>query len=126
MIRPEELRKRNRIQVNFLSIQEIEVSSIGEYFINDDSGLTYDILEGIPLTEEWLIKAGFEKEEVDAVGIATWNEWYLGGLQIDSTGTEAGCENDFYYQTTDRKVKFVHQLQNLYFALSGEELIFNK
>lgn len=75
----------------------------------------------IPLTEEWLLKFGFEKEydkfmfskdkltilirEHDTFnpnGRVYWNSWTIKECQPE----------------------YVHQLQNLYFALTGEELTF--
>jgi hypothetical protein len=68
--------------------------------------------EPIPLTEEWLFKFGF-----DDLGTYGYGR---GNFHI--------ClhENEFYFSINNRKVfiKHVHQLQNLYFALTGEELTY--
>jgi hypothetical protein len=68
----------------------------------------------IPLTEEWLLKFGF-----DDLGTYGYGR---GNFHI--------ClhENEFYFPINNRKVfiKHVHQLQNLYFALTGEELTIDK
>lgn len=67
--------------------------------------------EGVPLTEDWLLKFGFEKEE---------NGYYKSNrhhIVVNETG--------FYYRvpgTTLTRIDFIHQLQNLYFALTGTEL----
>ncbi len=61
----------------------------------------------IPLTEEWLVKFGF-------------------GVEVFVNGTEFsvvdGIASLNYREMEVMKIKYVHQLQNLYFALSGEEL----
>lgn len=76
----------------------------------------------IPLTEEWLIKLGFQSG-----GAKQWlfitldkkDESYLyfnplgKGIAIDQNGTECSYEIELNY---------VHQLQNLYFSLTGREL----
>lgn len=65
----------------------------------------------ITLTDEWLVKFGFEKD-----GQGFVNKIILYG------------ENDFRYNASFFEyhslisVKYVHQLQNLFFALLGEEL----
>lgn len=63
------------------------------------------IAEPIPITEEWYINFGIQ----DA---------YLGNAPL--------CTKEKGLFTTGvidlRKIKYVHQLQNLYFALTGEEL----
>lgn len=71
----------------------------------------------IPLTEEWLVKFGFKK----VIDDARYNEWLVGKLCIEFD--EKGCYftggECVYYSCN---IKYIHQLQNLYFALTGEEL----
>lgn len=72
-------------------------------------------VEPIPLTEEWLIKFGFSKESPDNED--DFNYWEL--KDVEFTDYEDG---DFEINQTGFVFKYVHQLQNLYFALTGEEL----
>jgi hypothetical protein len=76
----------------------------------------------IPLTEEWLLKFGFvdgsylyKNYKVKAGDY--WNsvKFYEGEWCYNNDDSDAGC----YFLTT---IKYVHQLQNLYFALTNEEL----
>ena len=77
-------------------------------------------LIGIPLTEEWLVKFGF-----DRVG-----EWI--GIDFNPrmgirfyNGNSAECDitqDDKFIAFKCGFIQYVHQLQNLYFALTGEEL----
>ena len=70
----------------------------------------------IPLTEEWLLKFGFEKVKnnwmvLDLIALKfTWER--LAGLAVV-------LDNECIYCS---HIKSVHHLQNLYFALTGEEL----
>ena len=75
--------------------------------------LKYSIkgLEPIPLTEDWLLKFGFEKK---------YNEYYLGDIIICEEINDFKFGYDFYEDILE--LKHVHQLQNLYHALTGEEL----
>ena len=78
------------------------------------------MIEPIPLTEEWLIKFGFRyynnhiyvfpnNDSLRLWGFS-WNvQQYLMGL-------------DEFVDIPTPSIKYVHQLQNLYFALAGEEL----
>lgn len=73
-------------------------------------------LQPIQLTQEWLLKFGFFKHEGwfkkgNIVLHPVNNEYYR-------TGTHYGRE------MCTVKIEHVHQLQNLYFALTGEELTF--
>lgn len=74
------------------------------------------IYEPLPLTEEWLIKFGFKKPahswNGDIFHLTEWDEFPLNwAVAMDKNGAILVL-----------KLKYVHQLQNLYFALTGEEL----
>ena len=71
--------------------------------------------EPIPLTEEWLLRLGFHKISFRN----NHNRYDMDNLRY----------NDGIIQLKHRKIsfslascKYVHQLQNLYFALKGTEL----
>ena len=91
------------------------------------SGLFLDKWQAkpIPLTEEWLLKFGFEKENslyvIDKDKYHTFSI-LVGGISFPfiKSNDKAIRENFSFYG-----IKYVHQLQNLYFALTGEELIIN-
>ena len=73
---------------------------------------TYDLLDqyqAIPLTEEWLVRFGF-----DYLDLRFWSSKLCIHLK----------DNEFYvlYEQGRLFIQYVHQLQNLYFALTGEEL----
>lgn len=63
-------------------------------------------LKPIPLTEEWLVKFGFKK------GSKGWFKTLSNNHKFNFYMYKNLCSN-------------VHQLQNLYFALTGEELTIN-
>jgi hypothetical protein len=75
-------------------------------------------IEPIILTEEILLKFGFEKK---LRNYELQNLRFHLNKPIDYDGF-LFCEGSI--AITD-KIQHVHQLQNLYFALTGEELIFN-
>lgn len=74
-------------------------------------------LEYIPLTEEWLLKFGFEKDWSESGQITAWYKIGKWRVYFDN-GKYFFC-NGLDFLT---KIQFVHQLQNLYFALTGEGL----
>lgn len=79
------------------------------------------VLEPIQLTEEWLLKFGFEKQE------------RINGIDYNLHPLIFMFKNKSIWmlkiqmQTIDNgnKIKHVHQLQNLYFALTNTELTWN-
>lgn len=72
-----------------------------------------DDLDPIPITEEWLLKFGFVYKSY-GYGDSEWKQWWFNGYFI----------NGFRCATSNVEIKSVNQLQNLYFALTGEELTF--
>lgn len=80
--------------------------------------LTLSQCKPIPLTGEWLIKLGFNKHGRN------------GGYEVSvHSRDENGVVNfglDDGHHGLEPQLKYVHQLQNLYFALTGEELTMKK
>ena len=74
----------------------------------------------IPLTEEWLLNFGFEKVSFNNdFRIDILNDW---GLIYDSDIKKICIDTGLNSKYLE--IQYVHQLQNLYFALCGEELTF--
>lgn len=75
--------------------------------------------EPILLTEKWLIDFGFEKEE-------DTNEFTISGSTLTILKLRLGVDLRERYEMLSRyfnpDLDYVHQLQNLYFALTGKEL----
>jgi len=77
-----------------------------------------DDLKPIPLTEEWCIKFGFQKDLENTIYKNINKHCFL--CYDNNIVLLLEEENNWCI----RKIKYVHELQNLYFALTGEELIF--
>jgi hypothetical protein len=79
----------------------------------------------ILLTEEWLEKLGFWSKYK-----SNHLKWTFYGFDIDQVsdedenGNEIPQEQTFHY-AYQYEIKYVHQLQNLYFALFEKELTIN-
>lgn len=79
-----------------------------------------DFKEGIPLTPEWLERFGFYK-----VGEDDWriSEFRIRFTEFDQPAFNLWTNGDSEFcESIGQDIKYVHQLQNLYFALTGEEL----
>lgn len=86
----------------------------------------------IPLTEDWLLRFGFEQGGYDFM------EFWIGDFSLMGGDIEPGdgafAWNYYLYRTPafggylhkQIEIKYVSQLQNLYFALTGEELNLQK
>lgn len=123
MIKPQELRLGNLVtdsRGKILNILELLESYARVYTIRKDwwSSTSYEEFEPIELTEDWLEKLGFEKTTPDGwlcLNICndwTFLYWNKGLLELSVNRHSVVLKN----------VMHVHQLQNLTFALTGEEL----
>jgi len=124
MIQANELRIGNWVlNKRYKSGYKMQIESIGEFGLNvevgydglnpiidDDCG--FNECEPIPLTEEWLLKFGFEIHEDGYITCSNGYQWIL------------HLDNEFEFEALKIIVLYVHQLQNLYFALTNEELTF--
>ena len=131
MIHENELRIGNYIRWGndeVLCVDELKQNTIGASGF--EGGLNGFILSkgahGIVITEDWLKRFGF-KEVIDGVGNSTDNypAFERNGICIIKA---SDCfkfwidVDDFYYSYSWTVLTYVHQLQNLYFSLTGEEL----
>lgn len=77
----------------------------------------------IPLTEQWLKDFGFEKE-LDNSMVKGDIAIFLDRRFKTNLFLRDNQENKWF--SFNSKVEYVHQIQNLYFALTGEELTINQ
>lgn len=154
-IKPEELRPGNIVKSDPISIPKlgiwsdgyIRVTAYGIWMLSEGHILKW---EPVPLTEEILVKAGFEKFEdkfhscwEKTHGFNHYHFFIRPELQNQNCGCmgiyHPKCEA--YAPTKDDPERFielepalanftwnirhVHQLMNLWFSLTGEELIIN-
>ena len=126
MILENELRIGNWVKLNKYFYRVYSVDPLAIKLIDKDkitiSGYYVDGIKPIPLTEEILLKCGFTQ---DADGSFQKNDV---SIFLDNR-----FKTNLYLQTNDSdrkfswfgyecKVNHLHHLQNLYFALTGEEL----
>ena len=100
---------------NYVYSNKFVIKSYGvDGFINILKNI--DNFTPIPLTEEWLLKFGFVFD--------SYGEYCKGAYSLDNEYTDKGVYNFVIHKETclDIEIKYLHQLQNLYFALTNEEL----
>lgn len=74
----------------------------------------YENVNPIPITEEWLERFGFKKDK-------SWFGEFYENKEGDSVNSDITVITVFDTGDFDMP-KYIHQLQNLYFALTGKEL----
>jgi hypothetical protein len=89
--------------------------------LNKGSVRWYSKLNPIPLTEEWLIRFGLMDKPY-------YKAFHIGSMEFDIPSMIGGClDNELGLDEENSiHIQSVHQLQNLYFALTGEELKLNE
>jgi hypothetical protein len=114
MIKANELRIGNKVDYygNIVTINYINDTDVG---FSDYVPFDYPLLDEInpvPITEDWLVRFGFEKGRKG-------NVWVILENQL-------GYKNGrIYYNSwaiSENQPNSIHQLQNLYYALTGEEM----
>jgi hypothetical protein len=117
MIKANELRIGNWVKSNIE--QQVTIETI-EYLLNDKIS-DKSIIQPIPLTPEILEKCGFIYKETGSEVYEQERKIY-GHLFIwGATSNDTYC-HDFH---CGGEIKYLHQLQNLYYAITGEELTYN-
>ena len=109
--------------------------SLGGFISSNNIPTYYHYWKPIELTEEWLIKLGFEKIDIKGEeGFIDSVEYQLihKDCYINYDGVDFSCviacdletytDSPNYFAPDKERMQYVHQLQNLYFALTGEEL----
>ena len=112
-----ELRIGNWVRWDYEESSEGNVYPVEYGYELDDIKNNPNIVKPIPLSEEWLLKFGFNKVS------DIWEFWKNSGWDL----RQHKLENKWwlFYNGQDLdcvRIDYVHQLQNLYFALTGEEL----
>lgn len=127
MIKTNELRKGNIINHfrNFILIESVFEDSVNVYAADMGGGayidgIDFKEIEPVPITVEWLERFGFWKMDMpfsgeSGYGMASAGD-FIGFVATDDNGW---LIHNPHFSTT---YYYVHQLQNLYFALIGEEL----
>jgi hypothetical protein len=119
MIKSSELRIGNRTCAG--KITSFYVSGVSVGF---GVSFKFSELESIPITEEILLKCGFKKVRNVGTSDTDKNAYYYQGV-IDLTIDFCLSCSDRNYDSlyfNEIKIESFHQLQNLVFALTGEEL----
>lgn len=87
----------------------------------------FDNYEPIPLTEEWLVRMGFNNTAIKWMDKSVSNPVFIKKDKYYLEFVDGEYYFNLFFGMSNNPVhltaiKYVHQLQNLYFALTGEEL----
>lgn len=119
MIQPNELRVGNIVKYAE-SVYKFagEETTIGDIIIGET-----DFYDPIPITDEWLLKFGLKNSLLliknDSGLLEIWDT--SEGIELCSVVEK----DDICIFITIDHIKYVHQFQNLYFAITGKELIYH-
>lgn len=125
-MKAEELRIGNWISVpdsfkpirHNTAVRDIHKDGINKHW-GGEAIYFYNLVQPIPLNEEWLLKFGFEQECIDDYIIDLKDGCQL---SVDIKNKKVYIGESVEWGCPRINYNYVHQLQNLYFALTGEEL----
>jgi hypothetical protein len=114
-----ELRIGNWINAYHGNVQVTGIKDGVIYHTENLIGATHGgILNPIKLTEEWMVKLRF-KVYNEGTGKNVYRMYNL----FDDMNCKIKFKNNkFSFRFKSNKIDYVHQLQNLYFSLTGKEL----
>jgi hypothetical protein len=121
MLKLYELRIGNFFQIELMPTHRKRIKKISEikqkHILLDGSWYYLDKLIPIPLTEEVLLKCGFEK----FIWVTESNVYKLDDFncRLDEDGVQVFGANF----NNMKPLKYLHELQNLYFDFTGRELM---
>lgn len=130
MIQSNELRIGNYFKAEPYSFDILQVKALGtQWVIIDNGSLFYKSIQPIPLTEEWLLKFGFKEISFTQDRNRDWYKMFeidytseLVSLNYYTKTNYCRFNFDIGYGNKNVDLYYVHQLQNLYFALTNNEL----
>jgi hypothetical protein len=130
-IKPEELRIGNYItdiwadqideKGNKKAYQVIKFTDKKAWYYKGNYSAEIKNIRPVKLTEEWLLKFGFKKSIYDGAFFIHLNNDHLFYIDIEKNIYGSIDNNEYKIN-----LSYVHQLQNLYFDLTGKELTLKK
>lgn len=82
------------------------------------SNENYKNFDPIPLTEEWLVKFGFEKTNKLYDTTEVFEQPYCPFVYFR--------DKEVFFAFKTKSIKYVHEFQNIFYYLTGDELILNE
>jgi hypothetical protein len=119
----------DRVHIYLSAVKVLSISETSFTFSNPENNMkpSFSFLKGasgVPIEEGWLLKFGFTPYGN--------HQWELGKYWVhcdikdvfsfNYSGVSMDYDGDELYELVE--IKYVHQLQNLYYALTGTELIY--
>ena len=132
MIQVNELRIGNWVwngYSGYMVVTELKRESISlrHHQFEVDGKYSYSDISPIPLTPEILIACGFKDTRTRRVGFPDDIIEFNNGdyeINVDDGYNFVLATNDYGSMSAFVEVKYLHQLQNLYYSLTGQELIY--
>ncbi len=120
-MRPQELRIGNLVDLGKRIAKVIDIGhnscTVVDLEETQDTLESYERTQGIVITEEWLLKFGFCTSDWD--NHSTLRKQLLDSSLVYDKESKTFDLGDLL----NIKIEYVHQVQNLYFALTSEELL---
>jgi hypothetical protein len=121
--------KANELRIGNYVFDRYKITQVDKYFYQSAECFWTNEFKPIPLTEHWLFRFGFEKnidyeQEINEYGKLSESNGRRGvGLYLHEGEWFVTFREDVGCGWCElNEIEYVHQLQNLYFALTNDEL----
>ena len=126
MIKENDLRLNNLVKWNGL-VQKITAIAFGNCLLDKHPTADYPVelidIDSVPLNEKILLNCGFKKRK-SVFGYWIYEIMFRHNvLSVDEV--DSGLCYFYIGNTHIAQTRYVHELQNLYFSITGEELVFS-
>jgi hypothetical protein len=103
------------------AVESINRTGVNQWSDMGTSGCCpFDKMKPIELNEDWLLKFGFQILEENTAG-KIWVK-FIDGIAFDDLKIIQWLKGNKIFSRKHKEIKYLHQLQNLFVALTGEEL----
>ncbi|MDO6389030.1 hypothetical protein Q4E40_02740 [Pontibacter sp. BT731] len=137
MLKDTELRLGNILQMEDDPEERVRVADIYKGVVNVkplhpnsfEHEYPLDYLQGVPITEEELTRMGFKKDNRTLWLVVNGGDYYIELDKVRGEWYPDYCQCPEFSSVPEQRInlsaiQYMHQLQNLYYVLTGEELTF--
>ena len=133
MITANELRVGNIVRLNQSKLWNddskgtLHTITVNDFCIQSNGVYDWEQMDYVALTPEIIEQCGFEKEDITTHANGGTQQGYYKDfiMMLPVASGKAWYAAPFGYPLAPQRTFYLHQLQNLYFALTGKELTVN-
>lgn len=119
-----EIKGSREAKLNLMDSNRVIQLTIQHFQFFANAPMIVEMITPIDLTDEWMLRLGFENEVIDSQeGILGFTKKYKGKYNNYFSDLYIEKSSNYYFISEfDFNFKYVHELQNIYYCLTGGHL----